>query len=111
MNFSDFLLILRRFLDESGMTQRELALASGVQESQLSEWLSGKRGKLMSKGTNRVLAVIQKKHREGEIPIPREIDTAIRRVWDGDPQKAIILANLIESLGPAFEYTRKVSTS
>jgi len=78
-------------------------MATGVPQSQLSEWLNEKSGVRMGKNSHRILKTIRAYYREGEAPLPDEIETAIRKIWNGDPKRAAVLVNLIESLEPVFE--------
>jgi len=103
VKFSEFLLTLKQFLDSTGMTQKDLAQASGIHASQISEWLNGRRGVRMGKNANHVLKYIREYYKRGEIPLPSEIELAIRKVWNGDPKRATIIVNLLESVEPAFQ--------
>jgi len=57
----------------------------------------------MGKNANHVLKYIREYYKRGEIPLPSEIELAIRKVWNGDPKRATIIVNLLESVEPAFQ--------
>lgn len=106
MNFSKFIEKLRFFLDNSEMTQSELAAISDIPASQLSEWLNERRGVRMGKNAYKVLNTITREYQKEKLPIPIEIEEAIRKTWNGDHDRIKIIVNLIESLEPAFDYNK-----
>ena len=103
MEFSDFLNKLNCFLNDSGLSQTALASLASVPQSQVSEWVNNRRGVRVGKNARRVLNVINEHYRSGLVPIPEDIEAAIRKIWNGDPERAGIIVSLIESIGPAFE--------
>ena len=103
MKFTDFLNKLNIFLARTNMSQSELSRISGVSQAQISDWIRHGRGVRVSENVKLVLTVIENEYKADKIPIPVDIENAIRRVWNGDPSREAIIVNLIDSIGPAFD--------
>jgi predicted transcriptional regulator len=84
-----------------GMSQQDLAVATGVHQSQISRMLSGN-VKRVSKNLKKVAAYLDDLHGKDAkgSEIPEVLADAIRFSWDGTPMHAEALARVIVSLRP-----------
>ena len=82
-----------------GVSQQELAIATGVHQSQISRMLSGK-VKRVSKNLAKVSEYLDNFHGcyANKSEIPRVLKDAIQFFWDGTPGHADALARVIISL-------------
>lgn len=103
MKFKEFLEKLEYFLDEAGMSQKDLSRESGVPESQISEWLNRRRGVRVGKNAQRIITVMKKHFQNGKAPIPEDVEEAVRRVWDGDQKRADVIIKMLVSIESAFD--------
>ena len=103
MKYEEFLEQLECFLNESGMTQKELSKESEVPESQISEWLNRRRGSRVGGNAQRIIALMKKYFQKGNIPIPKDVEKTVRRVWNGDPKRAQVIIKMLNSIESAFE--------
>ncbi|MEM7358273.1 MAG: helix-turn-helix transcriptional regulator [Pseudomonadota bacterium] len=103
MKFPDFLLLLERFLCDTNMSQTELAFLAGVPQSQVSDWVNRNRGSRVATNARRVISFIQEYYEKDTVPIPDNIERAVRKVWQGDAARAEIITKMIESIAPAFD--------
>lgn len=90
---------LRYAVDILGLSQQELANATGVHQSQISRMLSGS-AKRVSKNLVKVSEYLENLHisyaNKSEIPLV--LKDAIQFSWDGTPGHADALARVIISL-------------
>lgn len=82
-----------------GVSQQELAIATGVHQSQISRMLSGN-AKRVSKNLVKVSEYLENLHGgyANKSEIPRVLKDAIQFSWDGTPGHAEVLARVIISL-------------
>ena len=90
---------LRFATNALGVSQLDLAIATGVHQSQISRMLSG-RVRRASKNLLKVTAYIENLHSGNakEAEIPDVLKDAIRFSWDGSAEHADALAKVILSL-------------
>lgn len=86
-------------VDVLGLSQQQLAAATGVHQSQISRMLSG-RAKRVSKNLKKVSEYLENLHGSyaNKSEIPRVLKDAIQFSWDGTPGHADALARVIISL-------------
>lgn len=86
-------------VDVLGLSQQELAIATGVDQSQISRMLSGS-AKRVSKNLVKVSEYLENLHDcyAKNYEIPRVLKDAIQFSWDGTPGHADALARVIVSL-------------
>lgn len=90
---------LKYAVDVLGLSQQELATATGVHQSQISRMLSGS-AKRVSKNLVKVVEYLESLHGgyANKSEIPRVLKDAIQFSWDGTPGHAEVLARVIISL-------------
>ncbi len=90
---------LKYVVDVLGLSQKELAIATGVHQSQISRMLSGS-AKRVSKNLVKVFEYLENLHGgyANKSEIPRVLKDAIQFSWDGTPGHAEALARVIISL-------------
>lgn len=96
---SALLLVLKRAILNGSVTQSSVAIATGVDQSQISRVLAGQ----VKRESPNVLALCKyarNLHKTRKVD-PRQSDpliNALREVWDGSPEHAEALAGVIRSL-------------
>jgi transcriptional regulator with XRE-family HTH domain len=90
---------LKYAVDVLGLSQQQLATATGVHQSQISRMLSGS-AKRVSKNLVKVFEYLENLHGSyaNKSEIPRVLQDAIQFSWDGTPGHAEALARVIISL-------------
>jgi len=90
---------LKFAVDVLGLSQQDLAVATGVHQSQISRMLSGK-VRRVSKNLRKVAAYLENLHGKdaNRSEIPEVLADAIRFSWDGTPRHADALAKVIVTL-------------
>jgi transcriptional regulator with XRE-family HTH domain len=90
---------LKYVVDVLGLSQQELAIATGVHQSQISRMLSGS-AKRVSKNLVKVSECLENLHGgyANNSEIPQVLKDAIQFSWDGTPGHADALARVIISL-------------
>lgn len=86
-------------VDVLGLSQQQLATATGVHQSQISRMLSGST-KRVSKNLRKVSEYLENLHGgyANKSEIPQVLKDAIQFSWDGTPGHAEVLARVIISL-------------
>jgi len=101
MHINKFKIVLNEFLNETGMSKNQLAAKSGVPQSQVSDWSNGK-GVRFTRNSKKVLEFIEIYRKSPNQKIPEDIETAIRKLLNGDKNRVKALENMLNSLKDAF---------
>ena len=97
MNFYKFHQELQSFLNDTGMSRNALAKKAGVPQSQVSNWSHGK-GKRFTENSLKVMSVINEYRNTQQPPLPKEIEEAVRRAWDGDSSRIGLICDVLHAL-------------
>ncbi len=97
MNVETFRSELITFLDSSGVSQKALADRAGIRQSQISEWRKGNI-KRFGKNPKKVIEAIKNYRNSDALPIPEEVQTALRAFCADDPSRFDVVIDIINSI-------------
>lgn len=102
MHLKDFILVLKNFLTESGLSMNELGRKTGVPQSQISRWNNGQ-GKRFTKNSKKILDYIKKHNQSMEYEVPDDILKLINEMTYGDRERQKKLQNILINLSEIWE--------
>ncbi|RUO46211.1 hypothetical protein [Pseudidiomarina donghaiensis] len=80
------------------MSKNALAKKAGVPQSQVSNWSRGI-GKRFTENAKKVVETMDELSQgQYQKPIPEEIESAVRVAWNGDPKRAKLICDVLNTL-------------
>lgn len=101
MEIDEFRAILTSFLSETGMSKRQVALEAKVPQSQVSNWSNGG-GVRVTPNSMRVLNVIESYRDKKHPRLPRDIETAVQALLNGESRRTEAVERVLISLQGVF---------